>query len=35
MKKVIIKCFYKIKFSIFTCNLFGKYYLFASYMVVV
>lgn len=33
MKKVIIKCFYKIKFSI--CNFFGKYYLFASYMVVV
>lgn len=30
MKKVIIKCFYKIKFSIFACNFFGKYYLFAS-----
>ena len=28
MKKVIIKCFYKIKFSIFACNFFGKYYLF-------
>lgn len=26
MKKVIIKCFYKIKFSIFACNFFGKYY---------
>lgn len=24
MKKVIIKCFYKIKFSIFACNFFGK-----------
>ena len=27
--------FYKINFSIFACNFFGKYYLFASYMVVV
>ena len=24
MKKVIIKCFYKINFSIFACNFFGK-----------
>lgn len=30
MKKVIIKCFYKIKFSIFACNFFGKYYLLAE-----
>ena len=24
MKKVIIKCFYKINFSIFACNFFGN-----------
>lgn len=35
MKKVIIKCFCKINFSIFACNFLDKYYLFASYIVVV
>lgn len=35
MKKVIIKCFCKINFSIFALHFFCKYYLFASYMVVV